>query len=66
MDGSPPGFSVYGILEATYWSGLSFSPPGDLPGPGIEPTSPALAGEFFTAKPPGKPNKEHTSGSMGI
>ena len=33
-----------------YWSGLSFSPPGDLPDPGIEPTSlmsPALAGGFF-------------------
>ena len=27
----------------------------DLPGPGIEPVSPALAGGFFTAEPPGKP-----------
>ena len=25
-----------------YWSGLSFSSPGDLPIPGIEPGSPAL------------------------
>ena len=24
-----------------YWSGLPFSPPGGLPDPGIEPTSPA-------------------------
>ena len=24
-----------------YWSGLSFPPPGDLPDPGIKPTSPA-------------------------
>ena len=24
-----------------YWSGLPFSSPGDLPGPGIEPASPA-------------------------
>ena len=34
-----------------YWSGLSFTPPGDLPDPRIEPTSlvsPALAGRFFT------------------
>ena len=34
-----------------YWSGLPFSPPGDLPNPGIKPSflkSPALAGEFFT------------------
>ena len=26
----------------------------DLPGPGIEPMSPALAGGFFTTEPPGK------------
>ena len=26
----------------------------DLPGPGIEPASPALAGGFFTTEPPGK------------
>ena len=25
----------------------------DLPGPGIEPVSPALAGGFFTTEPPG-------------
>ena len=33
-----------------YWSGLPFPFPGDLPGPGIEPTSlesPVLAGGFF-------------------
>ena len=27
----------------------------DLPGPGIEPVSPALVGRFFTTEPPGKP-----------
>ena len=27
----------------------------DLPGPGIEPVSPALAGGFLTTAPPGKP-----------
>ena len=27
----------------------------DLPGPGMEPTSPSLAGGFFTTEPPGKP-----------
>jgi len=27
----------------------------DIPGPGIEPLSPSLAGGFFTTKPPGKP-----------
>ena len=41
-----------------YRSGLPFPSPGDLPDPGIEPTSlesPALAGQFFTTVPPGKP-----------
>ena len=37
------------------WSGLPFPSPGDLCGPGTEPSSPALAGRFFTPKPPGKP-----------
>jgi len=27
----------------------------DLPGSGIEPMSPALAGRFFTTEPAGKP-----------
>ena len=27
----------------------------DLPGSGIEPTSPSLAGEFFTTEPLGRP-----------
>ena len=40
-----------------YWSGLPFPPPGNLPDPGFEPMfpSPALAGGFFIAEPPGKP-----------
>ena len=38
-----------------YWSGLPFPSPGDLPGPGIEPLSPALVGKFFTTESPGKP-----------
>ena len=40
-----------------YWSGLPVPTPGDLPNPGIEPvsfSSPALAGGFFTTKPPQK------------
>ena len=40
-----------------YWSGLSFPSPEDLPDPGMEPASPALAGGFFTTEPPGKPLK---------
>ena len=31
-----------------YWSGLPLPPLGDLPNPGIKPTSPALADGFFT------------------
>ena len=27
----------------------------DLPGPGLEPVPPALAGGFLTTAPPGKP-----------
>ena len=42
-----------------YWSGLPFAPPGYLPEPGVKPVSPALAGEFFTTEPPGKPNELH-------
>ena len=30
----------------------------DPPGPEIEPTSPALAGGFFTTEPPGKPLRQ--------
>ena len=40
-----------GFSRQGYWSGLPFPPPGDLPMPGMEPTSllsPALAGKFFT------------------
>ena len=45
-----------GFPRQEYWSGLPFPSPGDLPDPGIEPESPALAGRFFTAEPPGKPS----------
>ena len=38
-----------------YESGLPFPSPGDLPDPGIESGSPALAGGFFTTEPQGKP-----------
>ena len=47
-----------GLFRQEYWSGLPCPPPGDLPNPGIEstsPVSPALAGGFFTTEPPGKP-----------
>ena len=43
-----------GFPRQIYWGGLPCPPPGDLPDPGIEPTSllsPALAGGFFTLVP---------------
>ena len=45
-----------------YWSRLSFLSPGDLPDPEIEAVSlasPATAGRFFTAAPPGKPENNY-------
>ena len=46
-----------GLSRQEYWSGLPFPTPGDLPDPGIEPTSlasPALAGTCFITVPLGK------------
>ena len=40
-----------GFSRQECWNELPCSPPGDLPDPGIKPTSlmsPALAGRFFT------------------
>ena len=45
-----------GFCRQEYWSELPFPPPGDLPDPGLEPESPALASRFFTTEPPGKPS----------
>ena len=44
-----------GFPRQEYWSKLPFPSPGDLPGPGFEPLSPALTGGLFTTEPPGKP-----------
>ena len=41
-----------GFSRQEYWSGLPFPPPGDLPGPGMEPESlppPSLGDRLFTA-----------------
>jgi len=57
MDYSPLGSSGHGIFQAKILDGLPLSPPMDLPNPESEPmsfVSPALAGRFFTAEPPGK------------
>ena len=34
-----------------HWSGLPFSPPGDLPNPEIEPGSPALQADYLPSEP---------------
>ena len=47
-----------GFPRQEYWSGLPFPSPVDLPDQGNEPVFPALAGEFFTAEPPGKPQNK--------
>ena len=43
-----------GFSRQEYWNGLPFPSPGDLPDPGIEFESPALAGGFFTTELPAK------------
>jgi len=48
MDSNPPGSSVHGILQARILECIAIPTPGDLPSPGMAPTSPALAGRFFT------------------
>ena len=56
-DCGPPGSSVHGILQTGALEWVATSSSGDLPNPGIKPTSPAspaLAGGFFTTESPGK------------
>ena len=63
MDYSPPGSSVHGIFLARIleWVAMPYSRGSS--DTGIKPTSlgsAALAGGFFTAEPPGKPNTPRT------
>ena len=51
---APPSM---GFSRQEYWSGLPFPSPGDLPGPGIEPGSPALWADALLSDPPGNPPK---------
>ena len=53
--GQPP--ESLGFPRQEYCSGVPFPSPGDLPDPGMEPASPALAGKFLTIEPPEKPKK---------
>ena len=38
------------------WSGVPFPSPGDIPNPGIEPSSPALQADALPSAPPEKSN----------
>ena len=52
MDYSPPGSSVSGSLQASYWSGYPFPSPGDLLDSGMEPKSPTFQTDFLLSEPP--------------
>ena len=45
---APPSM---GFPRQESWSGLPFPPPGNLPDPGMEPASPALAGGLCASQP---------------
>ena len=57
----PMGFS-----RQEYWVGLPFPSSENLPDPGIEQTSPALAGRFFTTEPLAKPSGLPSVPNWGI
>ena len=44
-----------GCSRQEYWSELPLPSPGDLPAPGIEPTSPASKADSVASEPPGSP-----------
>ena len=44
-----------GFPRQTYWNGLLFPSPGDLPDPGIKPTSPALQADSLPLSHQGNP-----------
>ena len=51
---NPMDYTVHGILQARVLDWVAIPSLGDLPGSGIKPVSPALAGGFLTIGPPGK------------
>ena len=51
-----------GFPRQEYWSGLSFPSPGDLPHPGIEPTSPVLQADSLWPSHQGNPRLHFTDG----
>ena len=55
-----------GLSWQEYWNGLPVPSPGYLPDPDIKPVVLALAGRFFTAEPPRKPNIMQVSVWIGV
>ena len=55
----------YTVLQARILEWVAVPSPGDLPNPGIEPKSPTLQVDSFTAEPPGKP-KNTGVGSLSL
>ena len=49
-----------GFPRQEYWNGSPFPSPGDLPDPGIEPVSPALAGGSLPLSHLGSPKLIHS------
>ena len=47
-----------GFPRQEYWSGLSFSFPGNLPDPGIKPKTPAYQADPLLSEPRKKERKE--------
>ena len=53
--GEPGGLLSMGFFRQEYWSGLPFPSQGDLPDPGIKPTSLALQVDSLPTEPLAKP-----------
>ena len=57
MDCSPPGSSVHGILQARILKWVAISSSRVSSQPRDQTRVSRVAGEFFTAEPPGKPRR---------
>ena len=52
-----PRGQYMGFSRPEYWSGQSFSSPGDHPNPEIKPGFPALQADALSFQPTGKPRE---------
>ena len=59
MDCNAPGSSVHGILQPGIVEWVVMPTPGDLPSPGIKPTSPAWQADSLPLSNLGSPGKTH-------